>query len=115
MAVLLKQWETIVEEFLDEIPTGAESRAARLLRQLAMEGGRMRTNSAPLGDGLFELKVKFNKMEYRLLYFFHDQAAHVVNCFIKKTRKTPQSELDLARKRMRLVKADTGEENAIFH
>lgn len=40
-----------------------------------------------------------------MLFFFHDGNLAAVNGFIKKSQKTPQAELDLARKRMKEMKA----------
>lgn len=59
-----------------------------------------------LEGGLWEMRTTLeNDREARVLFFFHEARLGVVNGFIKKTRKTPQAELDLARKRMKEMKA----------
>lgn len=53
-----------------------------------------------LGGGLFELRVG-RKDIARAAWFFHTgQRIIVVRCFVKKSQKTPRSELELAYKRM---------------
>ena len=53
-----------------------------------------------LGRGLWEVRTKLTGSRIARVIFFMDSNTMVlVNGFIKKTRKTPNSELDLARKR----------------
>lgn len=59
-----------------------------------------------LVDGLWEVTTTLtDDRESRVLFFFHDGRIGVVNGFIKKVQKTPQTELDLARKRMKEMKS----------
>ncbi len=59
-----------------------------------------------LGGGLWEVRSTLpSRRIARILFFTHDQQIVVVNGFIKQTQKTPQDEIDLARKRMREVTA----------
>jgi phage-related protein len=59
-----------------------------------------------LDSGLWEVRTTLqDDREARVLFFFHDGKLAAVNGFIKKSQKTPQSELDLARKRMKEMKA----------
>lgn len=54
----------------------------------------------PLGGGLFELWVGRKDIARAAWFFQRGQRIVVVRCFVKKSRKTPQGELELARKRM---------------
>ena len=54
----------------------------------------------PLSDGLFELRVGRKDIARAAWFFQRGQRIVVVRCFVKKSRKTPQGELELARKRM---------------
>ncbi len=54
----------------------------------------------PLGGGLFELRVGRKDIARAAWFFQKGQRIVVVRCFVKKSRKTPQGELELARKRM---------------
>ncbi len=103
MPVGLKQYGTVVDDMLATSGKAAETRILYLLRLLRIEGGNMRTDSKALGDGLFELTPTAKKKEYRLIYAFHGGDAVILNCFEKKSRKTPKHELDLAKERFRLL------------
>jgi phage-related protein len=59
-----------------------------------------------LGDGLWELKISWNKQEFRFLFFYGLEAANFVNFFQKKTRKTPSSEIALGVARMKEMQLD---------
>ena len=55
-----------------------------------------------MGTGLFELRVALtNRRIARVLVCGHDGELFALHAFIKKTQKTPDSELKLARKRKR--------------
>jgi phage-related protein len=55
-----------------------------------------------LGGGLREVRSHLpSRRIARILFFVHEGRRGVVNGFIKKTRKTPADEIELARKRMK--------------
>lgn len=55
--------------------------------------------SKAMGDGLFELRIKFASDITRIFYFFVvNNKIVLTNGFVKKTMRTPKAELDLARK-----------------
>lgn len=59
----------------------------------------------PLGGGLWEVRSTLPSRQIaRVLFFFHDGRLGVVHGFIKKTQKTPPSDIALARKRMQEMK-----------
>ena len=60
---------------------------------------------APLGLGLWEVRstLASNRIA-RVIFMLHEGQMVLLHGFIKKTQKTPQGELDLARKRMKEVK-----------
>src|SRR5579859_2689242 len=55
-----------------------------------------------LGSGMWELRSKLtgNRIA-RLVFFVTEGRVGVVHCFIKKTQKTPPSEIALAHRRMK--------------
>ena len=56
----------------------------------------------PLGGGLWEVRSSLpSRRIARIFFFVHEGRIGVVNGFIKTTQRTPQDELDLARKRMK--------------
>ena len=57
-----------------------------------------------LGDGLWEVRSNLpSKRIARLMLCFHDGTLVVLHGFIKKTQRTPDDDLDLARRRKREV------------
>ena len=59
-----------------------------------------------LGEGLWEVRSKLPRRRIaRLLFFVHEGRIGVVHGFIKKTQKTPPDDLDLARRRMKEMRA----------
>ena len=58
----------------------------------------------PLGQGLWEVRSSVPQFgEVRLLFFHRREAEALVvtAAFVKKSRKTPQAEIDMARARMK--------------
>ena len=50
-----------------------------------------------LDSGIFELRVTVPNKELRLLFFYDgDQIVILLNCFVKKRRTTPRTEIDKA-------------------
>lgn len=57
--------------------------------------------TAPMGKGLFEIRAKGKEGIGRSLFCtVKGKEVIILNSFIKKTQKTPQKEIDKARKRM---------------
>lgn len=57
----------------------------------------------PLGEGLWELRIRHGHFWYRVLFFYHaDGEIVLTNAFRKETEKTPAAELDRAREARRL-------------
>lgn len=59
----------------------------------------------PLSAGLWEVRTTLEgRRIVRTLFCFHGGQVVVLHAFIKKTQKTPQADLDLARERMKELK-----------
>ena len=59
-----------------------------------------------LGGGLWEVRSSLpSRRIARVLFFVDDGRIGVVHGFIKKTQKTPDSELEIGRRRMKEMKA----------
>lgn len=57
-----------------------------------------------VGPGVREIRVHTER-QHRVLYVAHfAEAVYVLHAFEKKTRKTRQSDLELARKRLKLIR-----------
>ena len=58
----------------------------------------------PLGDGLWEVRTNLpSKTIARVLLCFHDGMIVALHGFIKKTQKTPDAEMKIARKRKKEI------------
>jgi len=56
-------------------------------------------HSEHIEDGIFELRAKQGSDISRVLFFFYvGQKAILTNGFLKKTKKTPKKEIELAKK-----------------
>ena len=89
-----------VDEFLDSLD---EKMAAKVLRAIDMledlGPALRRPHSAPLGDGIFELRAQVASDISRVLYFFIvNGRAVLTHGFIKKTQKTPPEEIERAKR-----------------
>ena len=57
-----------------------------------------------LGEGLWELRSNLDNKIARVLFVVHNNQIVLLQGFIKKSKKTPKKEMDLARKRKSLFK-----------
>lgn len=78
---------------------------ARLVELLAEHGPSLRLpHSRAFGDGLFELRPRGRSGIGRAFYcFLVGRQVVVLHAFVKKSQQTPDSELKLARKRLKEV------------
>ena len=90
-----------VIDFLDSLDSKMGAKLLGLMELLEKNGPLLREPySAPLGDGIFELRCKLGSNITRTLYFFYTGKQIVVtNGFVKKTQKTPRQEIKLAKER----------------
>jgi phage-related protein len=96
----LPNGEKPVEIFLNSLELKMRAKALGSLVILAEQGNNLREPySKAMGNGLFELRVRFAGDIARIFNFFCiDSKIILTNGFVKKTQKTPQSEIDLALK-----------------
>ena len=98
-------YNTKVESETLEFPSGILANflhIAEMMEALGPNLGRPYVGS--LGSGLYEIRAKGKEGIGRSLYCtVTGKEVVILNSFIKKTKKTPKKELDLARKRMKEV------------
>lgn len=84
------------EDFLDELDIKMRSKLVMTLKVLQEQGNRLREPySKHLDDGIFEIRGKVGTDISRVMYFFYYGGRIILtNGFIKKTQKTPKSELN---------------------
>ncbi|MEA5142341.1 MAG: type II toxin-antitoxin system RelE/ParE family toxin [Oscillibacter sp.] len=88
------------KDFIDTLDTKMKAKMLRLIDMLEQNGNDLREPySAILGNGIFELRAKQGSNITRVLYFFVvGKKIILTNGFVKKTVKTPRSEIELAEK-----------------
>jgi phage-related protein len=88
-------------DWLESLPTEARNRCVARLTLLHQRGRELRRPHAEnLGKGLYELRLKVYRVNYRMLYFFHGREAVVVSHGFAKEGKIPDAEIELALERM---------------
>jgi phage-related protein len=91
-----------LDDWLDTLQVKARDRCLALLTLLRQKGNELRRPYVEnVGEGLYELRVKFFRVNYRMLYFFHGRDAAVVSHGFSKEQKIPRREIDLALERKR--------------
>ena len=90
-----------VSDFLDSLDGKMAAKLVGLMEILEEKGTELRhPYSSSLGEGIFELRCKQGSNITRALYFFYyGRRIIVTNGFVKKTQKTPRSEIKLAKER----------------
>lgn len=88
------------EEFILSQDNKMRAKIFRLLELLEQKGNTLREPySKSLDDGIFEIRAKQGNNITRVLYFFYiGNKIILTNGFVKKSQKTPPSEIALAKK-----------------
>lgn len=89
-----------VENFLNSLDIKMRTKILMILNVLQEKGNQLREPySKHLEDGIFEIRGKVGSDISRVLYFFYYNGKIILtNGFIKKTQKTPKTEIELAKK-----------------
>ena len=89
-----------VEKFLNSLDIKMRNKILMILNVLQERGNQLREPySKHLEDGIFEVRGKVGNDISRVLYFFYYNGKIIMtNGFIKKTQKTPKSEIELGKK-----------------
>ena len=92
--------EQPAKQFLLSLDKKMRAKLADTISLLSDNGYELREPySKHLSEGIFELRAKLGSDITRVLYFFYvDQKIILTNGFVKKTQKTPTSEIDKAKK-----------------
>jgi phage-related protein len=97
------------DEVQEQVLTFPDTIAARyvfLTRRMSAVGPNLGPpHTEPFGDGLFELRLKGAEGIGRVFFCtVVGRRIVMLHAFVKKTQKTPQREIELARKRLKEVK-----------
>ncbi len=83
-------------DWLDEQPAKVQDKFVERVERLAAKGHELRRPlAAYLRDDIYELRVRFMRKNYRLLYFFSGGRAVISHGIVKKD-KVPSKDIELA-------------------
>ena len=81
----------------------AHAKCVVRIRRLAEEGHGLRRPEADyLRDGIYELRAKSGRVNYRVLYFFHGRTVAVLAHALTKEAEVPAAEIERALERKTL-------------
>ncbi len=96
-----------IYDWLDTLPPKARQKCMARIRRLHELGYELRRPEADyLRDGIHELRVGFQGIHHRVLYFFHGVSTAVLSHGLVKEVIVPPRDIDLAlRRKQRFQKA----------
>ena len=102
----IEYYSEAVEDDILALPDTLAARYIVLTRRMTAVGANLGPpHTEAFGDGLFELRLKGADGIARVFFCtLIGRRILMLHSFIKKSQKTPQRELELARKRMKEVK-----------
>jgi phage-related protein len=84
-------------EWLDKLPEKALDKCTVRIERLEEMGHELRRPEADLlREGIYELRVGLQHVNYRMLYFFHGQLVAVVSHGLVKEAQVPPKEIEKA-------------------
>ena len=93
-------------EWLDGLPQKTRDKFIVRMERLAECGNELRRPEADLlRDGIYELRVRSMRVNYRMLYFFHERVA-VLSHGIQEEAKVPDVDIERAWARRRAFGSD---------
>ena len=92
-----------VEAEINALPAGFVARFVRYAERMEIYGPNLgMPHTRPMGDGLFELRLKAAEGIARVFFFARTgQRIVMLHQFVKKSQKTPPKEIKIARRRMK--------------
>jgi len=85
----------------------AYAKCVARIRRLSAAGHELRRPEADfLRDGIYELRAKKGRVQYRILYFFHGQNIAVLDHALMKEGKVPDVDIERAIRRKKTFERD---------
>ena len=99
-----------VVEWLEELSSmdaAAYAKCVAVIERLEADGHALRRPTADiLRDGIYELRAKKGRVNYRILYFFHGRNVAILAHGITKEAEVPKVEIERALRRKKAFEAD---------
>jgi phage-related protein len=94
-------------EWVERLPKKPREKCFEWIGRLKTFGHELRRPYADfLGDGIHELRVRFHRVNYRMLYLFHGNTVVVLTHGLVKEREVPDKEIQRAIDFKRRFEAD---------
>jgi phage-related protein len=104
----IQYYSEAVRRKIEAWPVGIRAMYARITERMEAFGPHLGMPlTCPMGEGLFELRAKGKEGIGRA--FFCTAVGHIIlilHAFIKKSQKTPRTDLELAQRRLREVRRE---------
>jgi phage-related protein len=102
-----KDGEVPFFEWFESLPRKAQKKCRVRLARLHEMGNELRRPEADyLRDAIYELRVGFQRLNCRILYFFHGRSAVVLSHGLQKEKTVPSKEIELAIERRKRFVSD---------
>ncbi|MGK2905550.1 MAG: type II toxin-antitoxin system RelE/ParE family toxin [Desulfuromonadales bacterium] len=88
-----------VREWLKELPKEEKRRIGEDIKTVQYGWPLGMPLVIPMGDGLYEIRTNLDNKIARVLICFSDNQIILLHGFIKKSKKTPDNDLKLAKRR----------------
>lgn len=96
-----------VLEWFGSLPAKAQDKCRVRIQRLSELGHELRRPEADLlRDGIYELRVGLQHVNYRILYFFHGRVAAILAHGLTKEDRVPGAAIDAALARKRRYERD---------
>lgn len=96
-----------VLDWLDALPAKIQDKCVVKIERLREHGHELRRPEADLlRNGVYELRVGREGMNYRILYFFHGRVAAVLAHGLTKEQEVPVKDIERVLERKRLFEQD---------
>jgi phage-related protein len=84
-------------DWIGELTPKVQVKCLARIKRLKQRGYELRRPEADyLRDGIYELRIRLQRVNYRMLYFFHGKANVVMSHGLVKEGKVPPKEIDRA-------------------
>jgi len=84
-------------DWLDDLSTKARDKCIVKIEMLKESGFELRRPHCDfLGEGIYELRAKVERVNYRIFYFFHGRNVVIASHGCTKEKKIPKNEIDRA-------------------
>jgi len=97
-------YNSTVHDYLLTLEKSTYAKVIKQIKLLEMYSYKLgMPYSKPISRNLFELRIR-GKQEIRILYCFYKDKIYLLHAFIKKTKTTPNREIDTSQKRIMLLR-----------